>query len=380
MNVVGIVFAAEFLRRIESRPWLFSTIIGAIAVALTVLFPVLARQGPADLRPRIVLSGPPALTARAVPLLRTDFDVVAVVATAPVPPDAPFLDARGPAAALVVLSAAPQLQARVFARDVRFPRARLARDLAAPVPVETITVTRGGAPRSEAASTASIGVLLFLYVSIMLNAQLVLTSVAEEKTSRIAELLVATISPTALLSGKLLAALAAGMTQIAVLGGAAIASLLATLGPLPDAAVVTAAFDPWLLGAFAVAFALGLAQYALLYAGAASLISRPEDLGSISGPLVIPVLAGGILAQFTLLNPHVPALVVLSLVPLLSPFVMLARIAATAVPSWQLVLALVINLVATAAIVVGAGKIYRVGLLSYGRLPHLRQILAALRA
>jgi ABC-2 type transport system permease protein len=67
-------------------------------------------------------------------------------------------------------------------------------------------------------------------------------------------------------------------------------------------------------------------------------------------------------------------------VPLLAPFVMFARIAVSSVPVWQIVLSLVINLAAAVAFALLAGKIYRVGLLLYGRPPSLRQVVATLRA
>ncbi len=118
----------------------------------------------------------------------------------------------------------------------------------------------------------------------------------------------------------------------------------------------------------------------MLYAAAASLINRTEDLGSVAGPLVVPVVLGIILAQVALQFPNSPNMVVCSLIPLISPFVMFTRVAVSDVPAWQLVLSLAINVGTAVLLAWLSGKIYRVGMLLYGRAPSLKQVLATLRA
>jgi ABC-2 type transport system permease protein len=78
--------------------------------------------------------------------------------------------------------------------------------------------------------------------------------------------------------------------------------------------------------------------------------------------------------------PNDPKIVVCSLIPLISPFVMFARVAVTNVPAWQLVVSLVLNAGGAVLLAWASGKIYRVGLLLYGRPPSLRQVIATLRA
>ena len=131
--------------------------------------------------------------------------------------------------------------------------------------------------------------------------------------------------------------------------------------------------------AFLAFFVLGFAQYGVLYAAAASLINRTEDLGSVAGPLVVPVVVGILLAVFGLQFPNAPNIVVCSLLPLVSPFVMFTRIVVSTVPAWQIALSLAINLATAILLAWMAGKVYRVGLLMYGRSPSFKQILATLR-
>jgi ABC-2 type transport system permease protein len=185
-----------------------------------------------------------------------------------------------------------------------------------------------------------------------------------------------------LLIAKVLAAVCLALLQIAVWLGAAALLIPGAFGHVAAGAAAGAAapaipFET--LAAFIAFFILGFLQYATLYAAAASLISRTEDLGSVSAPIVLPVVAGFLIAQLALINPNAPFIVVFSCIPFISPFVMFTRIALETVPAWQVALSLAINVATAAAAFYAAGKIYRVGMLLYGKLPSLRQIAAVLR-
>jgi len=413
MNDFGIIFEAEFLRRVKSRAFLIGTLLGALMIVGLSAAPSLFAHGISSSTHRIVLAGDPELTAAAKALLAKDFDVRA---TEPVPVKAPTLGDlahAGNAAAIVELTnGARGLEVTVYASDAAGFRTTTLRDDIVPLKV---ALAVHGKPemisslldfsvdvhsldakfRDEASANAARGfallLVVLLYLAIILNCQGVLTSVAEEKTSRIAELLVATTSPAQLLAGKIVAAGATGMIQILVwvaVGLATAAGLVSsvggpsgglhassrTLGGLGSIDLPTS-----LLVAFVVFFVLGFLQYATLYAAVASLISRTEDIGSVAGPLVLPVLAGFLLAQVALGIPNATGIVVASQIPLLTPFVMFTRMAVVSVPLWQVILAVGINVVATVGIVWLAGKIYRVGLLMYGRPPKLAQIVNVLR-
>jgi len=134
------------------------------------------------------------------------------------------------------------------------------------------------------------------------------------------------------------------------------------------------------LAAFSAFFIIGFLQYATIYAAAASLVSRTEDLGSVATPVILPVVAAFLIAQYAVVSPNAPVSTVVSFVPFLSPFVMFTRLAVSSVPAWQIAVSIAINAATAIVCFVVAGKIYRVGLLLYGRLPSVRQIVAALRA
>jgi ABC-2 type transport system permease protein len=225
---------------------------------------------------------------------------------------------------------------------------------------------------------------------ILINSQLVTSSVAEEKTSRIAELLVASVNPMALLSGKILAGGALALLQMVVWVGAAILSGHPTGGVPPSQAddasdifSLANVFDvltPPVVVAFVIFFAIGFLQLSTIFAAMASLINRTEDLGSVTGPLTIPVVAALFVAIGALGSPDAPWAVITSFVPVISPFIMFARIAVSNVPLWQIMLSLAINLVALYLIVLFAGKVYRVGMLMYGRAPKFSQVWSVIRS
>lgn len=409
MNAIGIVFSAEFIRRLTSRAFIVATVIGALSIVLIAVLPKIVAGQTGLGSSAIVLVGDPALTTPARALLRNDFAIAATLPRLPAPPTVAFLDAHGKAASVAVLERGSDgLRVTAYARDASTFRGQFARDLVplqvalgtgipleqvrrhTRVPIEVRDI--GGRFASEDSAFIAKGIAylftFLLYLAILLNAQSIMASVAEEKTSRIAELLVATIDPAQLLAAKILASGATAMIQLGVwlATGALIANAAAAMfldsgssvalrGP---GAALTAVPSGEVL-AFIAFFALGFIQFGVLFAAGASLINRTEDLGSIAGPLVVPVAIGFILAQLSLANPNAPNVVLCSQIPLLSPFVMFTRIAVSSVPAWQIVLSLALNVAAAIFLAWGAGKIYRVGLLLYGRPPSLRQVVAALR-
>ena len=410
MNVLAVVFNAEFLRRVRSRAFLAGTIIGAVSILLIAILPSLLGGVLSSSGKRVVLVGDPTLTGAATPLLKHDFDIVATLLRLEAAASPAFLDAHGKASAVAVLSRGrdglhvvayardPSAFRQAFGRDLAplqvalatgIPVGRVAGHVKVTVEVRDVSGRFADANAADAAKGVAYLFVMLLYVAILLNAQSIMTSVAEEKTSRIAELLVAMVDPSQLLAAKILAAAATGFVQLGIwvatgmLGGHAVTGLFAadaSAGAAGAATFGTLDISSGEVLAFLAFFVLGFAQYGVLYAAAASLINRTEDLGSVAGPLVVPVVVGIILANFGLQFPNAPNVVVCSLLPLVSPFVMFTRIAVSTVPAWQIALSVAINLATAILLAWMAGKIYRVGLLMYGRAPSFKQIVATLRA
>jgi len=410
VNTVGVIFSAEFVRRIKSKAFLAGTLIGAASILLIAILPSILGGAMSSSSKKIVLVGDPALTATAKTLLQRDFEITASLTKLDAAPTPAFLDAHDKASAVAILSrpVGDGLRVVAYARDPSAFRESFGKDLAplqialaTGVPVERVAAHLNvtvdvhdvsgrfaDASSADAAKGVAYLFIMMLYLSILLNAQSIMTSVAEEKTSRIAELLVSTLDPARLLTAKILAAAATGFIQLAVwvTAGAVSGRIAASMFPQHDGATSSAT----MLGTFDVStgeilaflafFVVGFAQYGVLYAAAASLINRTEDLGSVAGPLVVPVVLGIILAQVALQFPNSPNMVICSLIPLISPFVMFTRVAVSDVPAWQLVLSLAINVGTAVLLAWLSGKIYRVGMLLYGRAPSLKQVIATLRA
>jgi ABC-2 type transport system permease protein len=413
MTDFGIIFEAEFVRRIKSRAWLIGTVIGAAMIVFLSAAPALFNRVVSSSTHAVVLAGDPALVAAAKTLIAKDFDVSATEPAPTATPTAADLSAHGHAAAIIVLTrGAKGLNARVYATDAGGFRSTRLRDDLIPLNIAIATHTTVAAItplmdftldiesldskfRDEASANSARGfayvLVILLYLAIILNCQGVMTSVAEEKTSRIAELLVATTSSAQLMAGKIAAAGATGTIQLLVwlgVGWATAAGIVNSVGG-PSGGMHSSDTTPIGLGAidlptsviiaFVIFFFLGFLQYATMYAAAASLITRTEDLGSVAGPLTLPVLGGFLLANWALGVPNATGVLIASQVPLLTPFVMFTRMAVVSVPLWQVILSIAINVVATIAIIWFSGKIYRVGLLMYGRPPKFTQILNVLR-
>ncbi len=411
MSEILTVFRAEFLRKFRSRVFLVATVAGIVFIALITVAPSMLSHIDRASTNDIVLAGPFPLRAQAATLLqaRHDFNVVAAVDELPPRVTVGYLQAHGKAAAAVAVSVARhRLHLDIYPRDlaafdgVQFRSLiPLSVSIATGIPAARITpATRiersmhaidakfNNTASATFAHGIAFGLVFILYFAIIFASQSVMSSVAEEKTSRIAEILVATISPTNLLAGKTLAAATLSVVQIVAWVASALAlapnSLLTTSGPdsisrLERTAASATFIDPAVIVAFVAFFVLGFLQYATIYAAVASLISRTEDLGSVTTPVILPVVGAFLIAQDALVDPNGGLAVAFSFVPFFSPFVIFTRIAVASVPPWQVALALAINVATVAVAFYVAGKIYRVGMLLYGKLPSPKQIWAALR-
>lgn len=205
-----------------------------------------------------------------------------------------------------------------------------------------------------------VGILIFM--GLITAGQLVAQGVVEEKTSRIVELLLATIKPWQLMAGKVLGIGTVGVVQLGLVVGASVAS--ATTFGLVD----TSDLD---LGATALAaigwFVIGFATYALLLAGLAALVSRQEEVASVISPvtmvMIVPYIIGVSIGTW---DPENSLVVWLSRIPFTSPLVMPIRIAGGGVEAWDVALAIGLSLAIIPVLVWLAGRLYNNAVLQTG--------------
>jgi len=194
-------------------------------------------------------------------------------------------------------------------------------------------------------------VTFIFYIVILSAASLLLNSVAKEKENRVMEILMGSVTPTQLLTGKIVGLGLLGLLQMVAWVGTG-RLLLARSGTtfnLPIAFQLPTSFLIWGL----VFFLLGYAVYASLMAGLGSLVPNLREASQATILVIFPLIIPIFLISILINTPHSPISVVLSLFPLTSPVAMITRLASGGVPAWQTVLA-VLLLAGTAILVVGA--------------------------
>jgi len=248
----------------------------------------------------------------------------------------------------------------------------------------------GDAPGGSELDAASRQILATILVMLVFMTSVtygmwVATSVAEEKSSRVMELMLNAATPGEMLAGKVLGVGGAGLTQLAaiVLPAAAVVVLQGPLARLilGENADETplAGLTPGILVAFVAFFLLGFVLTALVYAAAGSLVSRQEDVQQVALPMLMLSFTAYFAAFFASGAPGAAWVAPLSWVPFFSPYVMLTRLVTGSVPPWELALALGLLAATILVALVVAARIYAAGVLLYGQRPTLAGVLRATR-
>jgi ABC-2 type transport system permease protein len=233
---------------------------------------------------------------------------------------------------------------------------------------------------------AFAGIYLLFYAVIAYGVT-VANGVAEEKSSRVMELLLNAATPWQLLAGKIMGIGAAGLSQMACLVVVGLGALLlqaplqaalfgANVGGL--ALLFTSVFLPFYL-LFLLYFLLGYFLYATLFAGLGAMVKRQDEVTSaIQVPLMLIILAW-IPVIFGFSSPNATWMKVLSYFPLWTPMLMLERLALGTVAWWEIVMTVALMLVAISACAWVAARLYRYGVLMYGQRPGLKQLVKLVR-
>ena len=242
---------------------------------------------------------------------------------------------------------------------------------------------RGGSGRLNALFAVIVSALL--YMTIFLYGQAVLRGVIEEKQTRVAEVVVASVSPTRLLTGKVLGVGAVGLTQmlIWIATGAVMLRarevVLARLG-ITTAPLILPHIEPAMLILLVFFFLLGYLFYASLFAAVGAMVSTEQEAQQAQLPVAMLLVLSIAFLQPALEAPDSTLAVSLSVLPFSSPILMPLRMSTVAVPGWQIALAIFELVLACVVAVWLAARIYRIGLLMYGKRPTLREVFRWVRA
>jgi ABC-2 type transport system permease protein len=261
---------------------------------------------------------------------------------------------------------------------------------------------QGRRSSGTANSIFAVAIAFLLYTSILLYGQNVLRSVIEEKQSRVAEVVVSSIKPETLLAGKVIGVGAVGLTQqiVWVLAtayiGSWVAPFLVRMGSAPSGApgadslpaaagggpAIAASLPSVSAGTIALIltfFLLGFLFYSSLYAAVGSTVNSEQEAQQAVGPIMILVIGSAILIQPVMMNPASGLARVASILPFSAPIIMPLRMTLTSVPALDMVLSIGGLIVACVGAVWLAARIYRVGLLMYGKRPTVGEMMRWVR-
>ncbi|WP_446742757.1 ABC transporter permease [Silvibacterium acidisoli] len=249
------------------------------------------------------------------------------------------------------------------------------------VDVKTLQVKNGKESASNAMSTfwAAYAMAFLLSFTVVMYGMNVGRSVIQEKTSRIFEVMLSMVKPEDMLAGKLIGIGAVGLTQLAIWGiagsifaGSAMAAKLMAGG-------IQFSIAPITLVLFAAYFILGYALYSTLFAGLAATCDTEQELQQYAPLAAIPIwLSFGMIA-FIVSSPNSTISVAISMFPPCAPITMFLRMASQFPPMWQIGLSLGIMAVTVWAVLWLSSRIYRVGILMYGKRATLPEMLRWLR-
>ncbi len=221
---------------------------------------------------------------------------------------------------------------------------------------------------------------LLIYSTIIGYGAFISSSVIGEKSSKVMEILISSVKPFELMIGKIIGIGLVALTQYAVWIIAALAlSGLSLKGLGGAASKINFEIPPLLLFYFVLYFVLGYLIYATLYAATGSIFENEQDAQSLQFPITFLVILAMVFVSLIISKPDSPLATLLSLVPFFAPILMIGRLSVTDVPLWQILLSLVLMAVTFYAILWGSAKIYRIGVLLYGKKPSLNEVMKWLR-
>lgn len=409
---LAIIISREYLERVKRKSFIISTLLMPILMIGLMLAPalIMAFSTPDDKTVAVVDRTPEQIGRKLekeaeltfvdagndykAAMADEDYDAVLVINKDAVSrPDGIRLYSREAASMQAESAISGQLESiiekeRLKAYDIA-NLAQIMKELDVDVTLETFRIT-DGEDASETSSIASylIGIImsLMLYTFIMLYGQMVTTSIIDEKSNRVLEIVVSSVSPNALMMGKIVGIGLVAITQI-LIWGVLLTGCSFWIMPLVSNAAAAAgdgALDlgmlgsPWyiaeLFGYIALFLIGGYLFYSSIYAAVGSAVDNIQDASQLLSIAIIPIILGLLLSMQAAQDPSSGLAFWASMIPLTSPMVMMSRIP-FGIPGWQILLSLVILYASFVGMVWIAAKIYRVGIFMYGKKPTVVELI-----
>jgi ABC-2 type transport system permease protein len=243
-------------------------------------------------------------------------------------------------------------------------------ELFKPVELQAVKIGAGGEERDVSGSFAVVfGIGFVMYLAILMYGQIVLGAIIEEKETRIAEILFSSVRPFVLMMGKLVGVSLLALTQLSIWGLAfsvfawyggrvlALQGINANIQAIPFSHFVY----------FALFFLMGYFIYATIYALVGSMVTTAQEGGQLAMPIILILVVSFYLFWPVSRSPDSPFSFWVSMIPFSAPVAMLVRIVTQTPPFWQIALSLLIGFSFVVVIMWIAGRVYRVGMLMYGK-------------
>jgi ABC-2 type transport system permease protein len=225
--------------------------------------------------------------------------------------------------------------------------------------------------------------VMILYTTILVYGITVMRSVIEEKTSRVVEIMLSAVRPAELMAGKIIGVSLVAMTQYVIWAAAGILvsvyGLAAVSAVVPNAASYIPKIAPSVFVYFVIFFVLGFVLFATMYAAIGAMVNNDQEAQQVQMPVtmlvVIPLLMFGLIVR----SPDGSSAIALSMVPFFAPIIMFLRITIQTPPFLQILASMAIMLATIGLLVWVSAKIYRVGILMYGKRPTLPELVRWLK-
>lgn len=240
---------------------------------------------------------------------------------------------------------------------------------------------QGKEKNSDMLLAASFIIGMMIYITLAIYGQVIMGAVVEEKETRIAEILFSSARPFELMMGKLVGVGLAGLTQLAIWIGSLLA-LIAFVAVQTDLSQVLTGLPtitPVMVILFLVYFLLGYFVYASVFALIGSVVTTVQEGGQFAFPPIMVMLIGFYFSFAVIRDPNSELSFWVSIAPFFAPLTMPVRILAETPPAWQILLSITINLVVIAGLIWIASRVYRVGMLMYGKRATIPEIWKWLR-
>ncbi len=252
-------------------------------------------------------------------------------------------------------------------------------ELLKPVKLETMRIQGGKETKANDKGMffAVFAMVMLLYTAVIFYGVSVMRAVLEEKNSRVMEVLLSSATSTELMAGKLIGVGAVGLTQIGI--WIVMAAVYALPALAANASTGEIHISPLTLAAFALFFLLGYLLFSSIYAAIGAVITSEQEGQQLQFIIVLPLIISVFMMGPVMRAPDAPVSVWSSMVPFFSPVLMYLRIAVQPPPLWQIALSLALLVGTIAAILLLCARIYRIGILMYGKRATLPEIVKWLK-